>query len=149
MKLCSFKGFFRSIHPRRQELDEMRRSLLDDVTNRLADLRTKAKLPENLKNIEKTHKGHPAVQHLTRYIVDEVMKYILRGNMGITSNDWCDMHHAIVPLAYCDFVLLDQRWHGIMSQIQNRLKKAGHDKEMAEVFCGRTFDGFLHKLSGR
>ena len=147
MKICSFKGFFLSIQKKRQKLDKMRRSFLYNLSDRLTSLRAKVQQPERLKNLQKTPKGHPAVQHLTRYIVDEVTKYILRGNMGITSNDWCDIHHAMVPLAYCDFVLLDQRWHTIMKQIQDRLRKAKHDKKMAEVFCGRNLNSFLEKLS--
>lgn len=146
IRICSFKGFLLSMQERRETLNEMRQSFLENLNSRLSDFRKEAQKVEKLKNIQRIAKGHPAVQHLTRYIFDEIVKYILRGNMGITPNDWCDIHHAMVPTAYCDFVLLDQRWATIMEQVQKRLRNAKHDKKMAEVFSDRNFDDFLMKL---
>ena len=30
--------------------------------------------------------------------------------MKMNYSEWIDLHHTIVPVAYCDFVLIDKRW---------------------------------------
>lgn len=146
LNICSFNGFFPSVYEQRKKLNDIRLHFLRNISENLPNLREKAQNPEILKRIKKITKGHKDVQYLTRYIDVEIAKYILRNNVRMESNDWCDVHHVVVPMAYCDFVLLDQRWNTISRQVQSRLRKVGHDKKMAEVFSQRSLEDFLKRL---
>jgi hypothetical protein len=36
--------------------------------------------------------------------------------MNMPANEWHDLNHTIVPVAYCDIVFLDGRWATFVSQ---------------------------------
>lgn len=45
-----------------------------------------------------------------------------------------DLFHAIVPVAYCDFVLLDAQWEHRVTVIRERLIKHNIEIVPAEVY---------------
>ena len=55
---------------------------------------------------------------------------------AITPNDAMDFFHTIVPVAYCDFVLLDGRWRDQVDRLRARLQRAGVDFPLATVLSG-------------
>ncbi len=62
-----------------------------------------------------------------------------------------DLFHAIVPIAYCDFVLLDKYWEDQLDRVRSRFKKAGMDVPTARVFSGKA-DGvtrFIGELESK
>ncbi len=61
-------------------------------------------------------------------------------------NDWRDYFHMVVPMAHCDFLLLDNTWWSIATQVQHLLRKEGHTAAMARLFSPRTLDEFLSTL---
>ncbi len=61
-------------------------------------------------------------------------------DMTMSSNEWHDFFHLIVPVAYCDIVLLDKRWTTFVSQTKFSYP------DIAFVFNHNTMKDFFHKL---
>jgi len=61
-------------------------------------------------------------------------------DMTMSSNEWHDFFHLIVPVAYCDIVLLDKRWTTFVSQTKFSYP------DIAFVFNRKTIEDFFHKL---
>ena len=57
--------------------------------------------------------------------------------MTMNSNEWKDIFHTVVPVAYCDYVLLDKRWVGFVNQTgfnYPHIAKVYSKKSMSEFF---------------
>lgn len=52
-------------------------------------------------------KKPPFTSDILRWAVDFIVS---NGTMKMGSNEWIDFFHAIVPISYLDFVLIDKRW---------------------------------------
>ena len=66
----------------------------------------------------------------------------------ITPNDAMDLFHAVVPVSYCDFVLLDNRWRDQVDRLRGRLTQLGAPFPVATVYSGaRAFDTLLGALN--
>ena len=61
--------------------------------------------------------------------------------MKMSSNEWHDFFHAIVPVSYCDIVLLDKRWAAFVCQTGLKYPDA------AFVFDKKSIDGFFSTLA--
>ena len=84
----------------------------------------------------------PHIQHATRYIDVEAGRYLVRDKINMSSQDWRDYFHMIIPLAYCDVLLLDRTWASKAQEIVRRLQRAGHKAPMAQVFWKREMESF-------
>lgn len=87
-------------------------------------------------------------QHPTFYAYLEVLKHLVRNNMRITANHVKDSWHTVVPLSYCDYVVLDRTWAHIALETQNRLDKAGLLTHRASVYPVSRLSDFLRDLEG-
>ena len=65
------------------------------------------------KGKQKGDAGMPPTRELARMLC---ALPVLNKEMKLTRNDFDDMFHAIVPVAYCDIVLLDKRWRAFVNQ---------------------------------
>lgn len=139
----SFEGFLANQLP---QMQAMSRTFMAELEPTLNAARKKAEIPEFAKILRKTPKGHPEVQYLTRYINIEALRCVVREGIQMTSNQWRDLFHMIVPMAYCKLVILDKTWASVGQQVQGRLRKRGHKVGMAEVFSERTLPGFWKAL---
>lgn len=54
----------------------------------------------------------------------------------ITRSDALDFFHAVVPVSYCDYVLLDRHWAAQVRQIEGRFRHAGVERSLACVLTG-------------
>jgi len=73
----------------------------------------------------------------TSIVLSEVMAGLMRDRSApITANDALDFFHTIVPVAYCDFVLLDGRWRDQVDRLRVRLRRVRLDFPLATVFSG-------------
>ncbi len=45
-----------------------------------------------------------------------------------------DFWHTVVPISYCNFVVLDKAWCEIARQVQQRLRETGLLTNEAEIF---------------
>jgi len=68
-------------------------------------------------------------------LVRELMRpLLLDPNKTVKPNDVMDLFHAAVPVAYCDFVLLDAQWEDCIRQIRQRFIDHRIGRAPAEVF---------------
>ncbi len=73
----------------------------------------------------------------TAIVLREVVAGLLRDKSApITPNDALDFFHTIVPVAYCDFVLLDARWRDQVDRLRARLKRTGVKFPLASAISG-------------
>ena len=64
----------------------------------------------------------------------------------LTRNYVTDLFHAVVPVAYCDFVLLDSYWKTKVGQVYKSLNEAGLSMPIARVFSGKANE--IHRFLG-
>ena len=77
----------------------------------------------------------------TRELFQLGFDFVLQNqDMTMSSNEWHDFFHLIVPVAYCDIVLLDKRWTTFVSQTKFNYP------DIAFVFNRKTIEDFFHKL---
>lgn len=95
----------------------------DRLANSMSTLIEKARgrqgsLQEAAKRFHATRKKGPQYPAATRELFRMCLDFILRNEkMGIsTGSEWNDTFHVIVPVAYCDIVLIDRRWKSFVSQ---------------------------------
>jgi hypothetical protein len=71
----------------------------------------------------------------TRYVEFAAVSYLLRSNTSVTNGHFfSDFRHTVVPLSYCDYVVLDKEWTAVARQIQRALERQGLLSHRAEVF---------------
>jgi len=66
---------------------------------------------------------------------------VVNETMRMTSSEWIDLAHTVVPVAYFDFVLLDKRWCHF---IHNVFPLAYPD--IAQVFSRRDLEAFFRAI---
>ncbi len=89
------------------------------------------------------------IQRGTRYILRELMRPLLKDKQRVvTRNDAFDFYHAVVPVAYCDFVLLDKSWETYVDQARLSLNGSGASVPIARVFSLKKggLDRFFREL---
>lgn len=76
----------------------------------------------------------------TRFILHELIRpLVVDQRKQTTQNDAMDFFHTIVPVAYCDYVLLDKHWAAQVDQARSHFKRVGMSVPMAAIFSrGRT-----------
>jgi hypothetical protein len=75
-----------------------------------------------------------------------VSRFLKEQKRRIRRTDATDFFHAVVPAAYCDFVLLDSDWRTGVEQIRSHLNKAGSSIPIARAFSRNEIDRFLCEL---
>lgn len=77
----------------------------------------------------------------TRYIDYDILNSFIRENKIHTQNGWRDFYHTVVPLAYCDYLLLDKEFANKAQQAVNKLTNNNYTAQTAKVFS--DIDKFL------
>jgi hypothetical protein len=110
----------------------------DQFISRIESLRKHyAEDTEFAKAVRKPPKGS-AVLPATRLLLRELLGFFVKSTTKkLTRNDAADFFHAIVPLAYCDYVLLDGHWATQASVAAHRLYQAGQIETIAQAFSQR------------
>ncbi len=77
----------------------------------------------------------------TEFLMETCFDYIaINENMKMPDKEWRDIFHTIVPVAYCDFVLVDKRW-------LNFIKSTGlNPPQISKVYAQRNLSEFLKDL---
>jgi hypothetical protein len=103
--------------------------------------------PEGLNRAKKRHSKKelfreqiPYTKDIYRLAIDFV---VVNENMKMPSNEWIDLLHTVVPVAYFDFVMLDKRWCHFIRTIFPL-----SPPDIAYVFSQREIDKFLIKIEG-
>jgi hypothetical protein len=73
------------------------------------------------------------------YVFNGFRQLIQKENFKIDTNDPLDFLHAVVPLAYADFVLLDKHW----ADLANKLKIPS---PRVQIYSSKQVDKFIEDL---
>jgi hypothetical protein len=77
----------------------------------------------------------------TRFLVRELVGcHVLDKPTKVGANDGLDLQHAVVPAAYCEFVLVDEYWAQQLNRVRPRIERAGGRVPMAAAYSN-TSDG--------
>jgi hypothetical protein len=87
-----------------------------------------------------------ATHALTELLIRELWNR--RQPEQVPGNDVFDLLHAAVPMAYCDFVLLDKKWQNFAARAVANIRRENANALLATVFSGRKgeIDRFLTSL---
>lgn len=92
-------------------------------------------------------KGRAVRPALTQSLFRELINLILRDRRTVmTENDWFDLWHSVVPVSYCDLVVLDRAWQVRVAEACRRLRASGVTTPAARVFSARTIDAFWEAI---
>lgn len=131
------------------QLDKRFNDLADTVVGRIEALRDELDTSPQFKSAVKHLPSGPQIQRGTRFILRELVRTLLvdKGTK-ITRNQAIDLLHAVVPIAYCDLVLLDKHWEVQVDRVRSRLNAAGMYVPTGRVFSGKAngVDRFLCEL---
>ena len=127
-------GMLTEVSGRRLESTERMKATF---VERLSSLRAEYLEDKDFKTLVDRSLRGQAARHGTPIVLREVVAGLMRDKgAAITPNDAMDFFHTIVPVAYCDFVLLDGRWRDQVDRLRKRLQRAGVDFPLATVFSG-------------
>jgi hypothetical protein len=95
-----------------------------------------------LRALEEVNGRRRATLGLARGLTDQIFRDKRR---TLELGDASDMMHAVVPCAYCDFVLLDSEWRDYVERVRPLLAMHQH---VAAVYSGRRdgLESFLEAL---
>lgn len=119
------------LHPRMD-------SLADTVVERVDALRaTFLSDAEFESRVRKLPQGQP-IQHGTRYVLRELVRPVLLDkSFKFSRNHAIDLMHSVVPIAYCDIVLLDKHWKTQAEKVRERVAASNMTFPVAKVFSGK------------
>jgi hypothetical protein len=139
------KGFYGSVLVARGE------ALADIFVARVSDLRQQFVDDAGFRESVRTAAKSGKIPWATRFIVRELGARLLADpGKKLTRNDAFDWFHTVVPLAYCQAMLLDGHWARQAEIVTKILVDAGSKASLAGVFSGRG-DGverFLREVEG-
>ena len=114
-------------------------SLATTVVSRLEVLRQDFINDDNFRSAVNRRPGGPQIQRGTRFLLRELVRALLIDKeTKITRNHAIDFLHAVVPLAYCEFALLDKHWATQVARVRARLSAAGLSIPVAMVFSRKA-----------
>jgi hypothetical protein len=70
------------------------------------------------KRFKSFKKAGPRYQRPTREIYAMALDFVMRNNQMKMSeySEWTDLFHVVVPVSYCDIVMVDKRWKAFVTQ---------------------------------
>lgn len=121
----------------------------DTVIERIETMREEVRHESDFESAVRRLPSGPTIQAGTRYVIRELLRtMLLNKQMKITRNHAIDLLHAVVPVSYCDFVLLDRNWETQVAQMRKRVSDARMSFPIAKVFSrkGSGLERFLKEL---
>jgi hypothetical protein len=131
-------------------VEQLPRSLFEKnarFTERMTRLlEASRKDPDNLsrasRRLKQLKARGPKYETATRELFSMAVDYIATNkSMKMSAySEWVDIFHVVVPVAYCDIVLIDKRWRNFVNQTGFK------PPQVAMVFDKRSLDQFFEKL---
>jgi hypothetical protein len=147
LELFTAQNLFRVVQD--SGLDKRFDHLADTVVGRVEALRNEMDTNPHFRAIINRSASGPQIQRGTRFILREMVRTMLfdKGTK-MTRNQAIDLLHTVVPVAYCDLVLLDKHWETQVDRVRSRFNAAGMFVPMGSVFSGKAkgVDRFLAEL---
>lgn len=106
------------------------------------------------KALEKRVKGSQEgaqAQRTWLFVRELIGSLLIDRNKTLKPNDAMDLFHAVVPVAYCDLVVLDAQWKHRVNIVAKRLIEHNIGIKPADVFSGKRngLEQFLQRLESR
>jgi len=123
--------------------------LSDTAINRIEAMREELSVDASFESLVRRIPTGPTVEAGTRYVLRELLRgMLLNRRMTITRNHAIDLFHAVVPVSYCNFVLLDRNWETQVAQMRARVSRSQLSFPIAEVFSRKAngLTRFLDKI---
>lgn len=125
-----------------KKLRQLRSAFGSAITPMIDRARQDRKAISRAQQRQKRRKTTASTRPHTSVIWEAAIDFIaLNEGMKMTSQEWLDVAHTVVPVAYLDFVLLDKRWCEFVRQL--RLPK----NEIACVYNRSQLDRFLEAVN--
>jgi hypothetical protein len=114
--------------------------LADTVAERIQVLRNEHDQKREFRSAVARLPSGPAIQHGTRYVLRELARTLLinRG-VKVSRNHAIDFMHAVVPVSYCEFVLLDKHWRTQVQLVRSRLSKTTLNVPLGRVYSEKAY----------
>ena len=126
--------------------------LADTIAERTEALRIEIDNDSAFRSLVSRLPSGPRLQQGTLYILRELARtFLIDRSLKVSRNNAIDLLHSVVPVAYCDLVLLDKHWQEQVDRMRTRLKNAKLNIPVARVFS-RKNDGlnrFLAELEAK
>lgn len=114
-------------------------SLADTITRRIDALRDVMDSDAEFEKLVRRTSSGPQIQHGTRYVLRELSRTFLTDRRTkLTRNHAIDLLHSVVPVAYCDLVLLDRHWRHQVELMRSRFAKVDMNVPLAQVYSERN-----------
>jgi hypothetical protein len=119
-----------------QDFDSLRSTIAMRITTLRDELNADASLQRMVKASQEAAQAMP-----TLLMMRELLGSLLLDPAKIVGpNDATDFLHAVVPVAYCDFALLDSQWKHRVAVVAKRFSDQDLSVRVAQVFCDRPDD---------
>jgi hypothetical protein len=116
-------------------LGKVAADLADALVSRIESLRTELQADSAFQNVLRRPPIGPQVQRGTRTVLLELARaLIVDQQTKMDRHHAMDFFHAVVPVSYCDFVLLDKYWETQVERVRRRLAQAVDPVPIAAVF---------------
>lgn len=126
-----------------RRLSKSNDKFLLDTKHLLETGRNDTECLERAKNrFKRLKKLGPKYQAATRELLQLTVDFVMRNkNMKMGQySEWNDIFHLIVPVAYCDIVMLDKRWTNFLDQVGFSFPK------IAMVFNKRSIESMFEQI---
>lgn len=122
------------------ELVPGRESLARTIIDRVEKIRTEVAADKELEKRVNNFKHRDVVQRGTRHLIREMLRSLLKNpKLKMTVNHAFDLMHTVVPVSYCDFVLIDSHWSTQVEQTRKKMEKDGVLKfSLAKVYSEKN-----------
>ena len=109
--------------------------LADTVAERIEALRDSHDQNRDFQRlVARLPSGRP-IQRGTRYVLRELARrFLVDRGVKVSRNNAIDLMHAVVPLSYCEFVMLDKHWEVQAGLVRARLKASKLSFPLARVY---------------
>ena len=135
--------------PGEADMSSLLDSLADTIAKQTAALRTEVDSDENFRSAIRRLPSGPILQQGTRYVLRELARtFFIDRSLKVSRNHAIDLLHSVVPVAYCDLVLLDKHWEEQIERMRTRFADAKLSVPVARAFSRRKngLDRFLLAL---
>jgi hypothetical protein len=123
----------------RSGLGRQANELADTIVQQVAKLRIEHKSDSTFQATLKKPPTFQKIQRGTRLVLKELLRgLVLDRSTTLSRNHAVDFLHAVVPVAYCDFVMLDKYWEDQVRRMRERLARASIDIPLAQVISKRS-----------
>jgi hypothetical protein len=113
--------------------------LADTIVQQIAKLRIEHESDPAFQATLKKPPTFQKIQRGTRLVRKELLRgLVLDRSTSLSRNHAVDFLHAVVPVAYCDFVMLDNYWEDQVRRMRERLARASIDIPLARVISKRS-----------